>query len=64
MPAGEFGGDGGGEVGALVDYPADCLGCWGWGEKAGAEGGVGAGAAEDVADGGFGREELDLIWGV
>ena len=63
LPGVDLGGDGGGEVGALVDYPADCLGGRGTrGEEAGTEGGIRAGAAEDVVDWGFGREEFDLVW--
>ena len=39
LPGVDLGGDGGGEVGALVDYPADCLGGRGpRGEEAGTEG--------------------------
>jgi len=52
---------GGRKVAALVYYPGDGLGEWGWGEEAGAEGGVGTCSAEDVEDGVSGWEVVDFI---
>lgn len=54
--------DGLGKIGALVDDPAYGAGeDRGWGEQAGAEGGVGTGASEDVGGWRTGWRILDFI---
>jgi hypothetical protein len=56
------GGEGGRKVGAEIDDPGYGAGEGRGREKAGAERGVGTRAAEDVEDGGRGRQEVDFIW--
>ena len=60
-PAVDQVGDGGGEVGPLIDDPSHGPAEWRWGEQSGPEGGPGASAAEDITDRRPGRREFNIV---